>query len=70
MDDKKRISSPEGVSKLMEDMWSRHKAGRKQPENNMFLVDLPPLTEEEKEVCKNTSSAALLSRIKLSHLLE
>ena len=48
MDNKKRISSPDGVSKLMEDMWSRHKAGRKQPENNMFLVDLPPLTEEEK----------------------
>lgn len=48
MDGKKRISSPEGVSKLMEDMWWRHKAGQKQPENNMFLVDLPPLTEEEK----------------------
>ena len=48
MDNKQRIKTPEGVSKLMEDLWLRHKAGLKQPENNVFWVDFPPLTEEEK----------------------
>ena len=40
--------TPEGVSKLMEKLWTRHKAGLKQSENNVFWVDLPPLTDEEK----------------------
>ena len=48
MDNKQRIKTPEGVSKLMENLWLRHKAGLKQPENNVFWVDFPPLTEEEK----------------------
>ena len=47
-DDKQRIKSPEGVQKLMEELWHRHKTGLKRPENNVFWVDLPPLTEEEK----------------------
>ena len=48
MDNKQRIKTPEGVWKLMENLWLRHKAGLKQPENNVFWVDFPPLTEEEK----------------------
>lgn len=43
-----RIQSPEGVTRLMENLWLRHKAGLKQPGNNVFWVDFPPLTEEEK----------------------
>lgn len=50
MDDKQRISSPEGISNLVEAMWIRHKAGVNQPQNNVFWVDLPPLTAEEKAV--------------------
>ena len=48
MDNKQRIKTPEGVSKLMEDLWLRHKKGLKQSQNNVFWVDFPPLTEEEK----------------------
>ena len=48
MDNKQRIKSPEGVTKLMEELWKQHKKGLSQPRNNMFLVDLPPLTDEEK----------------------
>ena len=46
--EKNRIQTPEGVARLMENLWLRHKSGLKQPENNVFMVDLPPLTEEEK----------------------
>lgn len=44
----KTIKSPEGVSLLMENLWLRHKAGMKQRPSNVFMVELPPLTEEEK----------------------
>lgn len=45
----KKIQTPEGVALLMENMWLRHKAGMKQRSDNVFFVDFPPLTEEEKE---------------------
>ena len=32
----------------MEDLWLNHKAGNKAPQNNVFWVELPPLSEEEK----------------------
>ena len=48
MEDKKHIKTPEGVSQLMENLWLRHKAGFKQSNYNVFWVDFPPLTEEEK----------------------
>ncbi len=44
----KTIKSPEGVSLLMENMWLRHRAGMQQRPCNEFMVELPPLTEEEK----------------------
>lgn len=44
----KTIKTPEGVALLMENMWLRHKAGMKQRTDNLFFVDFPPLTEEEK----------------------
>lgn len=48
------IKSPEGVALLMENLWLRHKAGMKQRTNNVFMVDLPPLTEEEKSSIKHS----------------
>lgn len=48
MNNKQRIKTPEGVSKLMEDLWINHRAGLKQPVKNAFWIDLPLLTEEEK----------------------
>ena len=41
------IHSPEGVSLLMENLWLRHKAGIKQRPNNVYMVELPPPSEEE-----------------------
>ena len=43
----KTIKSPEGVALLMENLWLRHKTGMKQRPCNVFMVELPPLTEEE-----------------------
>lgn len=46
-DDKQKIKSPEGVKKLMEELWQRHKSGEVKPRNNIFWIDLPAPTEEE-----------------------
>ena len=46
------INSPEGIRLLMENVWLRHKAGIGQSRNNIYMVDLPPLTEEEKEAIR------------------
>lgn len=43
----KTIHSPEGVSLLMENLWFRHQAGMKQRQSNIYMVELPPPTEEE-----------------------
>ncbi|MBD5248766.1 MAG: hypothetical protein HDS58_01610 [Barnesiella sp.] len=45
--DMKTIQSPEGIALLMENLWLRHNAGMKQSPNNIFMVELPPPTEEE-----------------------
>ena len=42
----KTIQSPDGVSPLMENLWLRHKAGMKQPQSNVYMVELSPPTEE------------------------
>ena len=49
----KTIKSPEGVSLLMENMWLRHRAGMQQRPSNVFMVELPPLTEEEKAALRS-----------------
>lgn len=46
--DSQSIKSPEGVALIMENLWLRHRAGMKQRANNVFMVELPPLTKEEK----------------------
>lgn len=43
----KTIQSPDGVALLMENLWLRHKAGMKQRPSNVYMVELPPPTEEE-----------------------
>ncbi len=43
----KSIQSPDGVALLMENLWLRHKAGLKQRPCNVYLVELPPPTDEE-----------------------
>ena len=43
----KTIQSPDGVALLMENLWLRHKAGMKQRPGNVYMVELPPPTEEE-----------------------
>lgn len=43
----KSIQSPDGVALLMENLWLRHKAGMKQYPCNVYMVELPPPTEEE-----------------------
>ena len=39
-----KIQSPDEVKKLMEDLWLNHKAGNKTLNNNVFMVQLPPIT--------------------------
>lgn len=43
----KSIHSPVGVSLLMENIWLRHKTGMPQRAGNVFMVELPPPTDEE-----------------------
>ena len=46
------IQSPEGVALLIENLWLRYKAGMKQRSCNVFMVELPPPTEEELAVAR------------------
>ena len=43
----KTIQSPDGLTLLLENLWLRHKAGMKQRPSNIYMVELPPPTEEE-----------------------
>lgn len=45
--DVQSVKSPDGVALLMENLWLRHKAGLKQRSCNVYMVELPPPTEEE-----------------------
>lgn len=49
----KTIKSPEGVHSLLESLWYRRKSGHNSNCNNVYMVDLPPLTEEEKSQIDN-----------------
>lgn len=41
----------------METLWLRHRAGLKQRTGNVYMVELPPLTEaEQADARRNTSS--------------
>lgn len=43
-----RVSSPDGVKKLIEELWLRHQSGKPLNDSNIFFVDLPEPTEEER----------------------
>lgn len=43
----KTIQSPDAISLLMENLWLRHKTGMKQLPSNIYMVELPPLSDEE-----------------------
>ncbi len=47
LDNSPNIQSPYGVSMLMENLWLRSKAGLKQRPCQVFMVELPPPTEQE-----------------------
>ncbi len=49
----KSIQSPKGVALLMENLWLRHKTGMKQRRCNVYMVELPPPTEEELAKARN-----------------
>lgn len=50
MNGKQKIKSPEEVRKLMEELWINHKLGYSLPKDNVFIVELPPLTKDELEI--------------------
>ena len=45
----KRIQAPEGVAALMWELWEKHQRGETPDRGNVFLVDLPPLSDEERK---------------------
>ena len=51
----KTIQSPDEVALLMENLWLRHKAGMEQRPCNVFMVGLPPPTEEELAEARRTT---------------
>lgn len=56
---KHTIKFPDEISKLLEDLWINHKAGNKTPARNVFWVQLPPLSEEEKAAIEAKKEAEL-----------
>lgn len=49
MENKIRISCPEGIVKLIHEIGLKHRLGLEQEKNNIYMVDLPEPTEAEKE---------------------
>lgn len=43
----KTIQSPDGIALLMQNLWLRHKTGMQQRPANVYMVELPPLSDEE-----------------------
>ena len=41
------VHSPAGIKLLMEDLWLRHRNGIGRHADNIFMVELPPLTRQE-----------------------
>lgn len=44
--DSQKITT-ENIGMLMENIWHRHKVGLRQRPNNVYMVELPPPTQEE-----------------------
>lgn len=45
----KRIQTPEGVVALMLELCEKHQRGKTLDRDNVFFVDLPPLSDEERK---------------------
>lgn len=52
-----RIKAPEGVIKLMEELWSKHQTGEHTCGGRAYMVDFPEPTEEEKRIMAENRSA-------------
>ena len=71
--DKERIKSPEGVKKLMEELWLNHQSGNKLMHRRVFMVDLPEPTEEEKRIMAANHAArkpVILDETELQSLID
>lgn len=67
------IKSPEGVKKLMEELWLNHQSGKKPMPGRVFMVDLPEPTEEEKRIMAANRAArkpVIIDDNKLQNLLD
>lgn len=45
-----RIQAPEGIAKLMEELWLNHQSDCMQVPGRIFMIDLPEPTDEEKRI--------------------
>lgn len=53
----KHLDSPDGIGMLMESLWLLHQLNMPQRKNNVFIIDLSPLTEKEKAQIKAQEEA-------------
>lgn len=44
-----QIQAPEGVAALMRKLWEKNQRGETLNRGNVFFVDLPPVSEEERK---------------------
>ena len=52
-----RIQAPEGVKKLMEEIWLKHQLGEKISKAQIYMVDLPEPTAEEQRIMAANQAA-------------
>lgn len=67
-----RIQAPEGLKKLMQELWLKHHSGEESGTGRIYWVDLPEPTEEEKHVMaanRANSKPVILDEIRLQYLL-
>ena len=68
-----RIQAPEGVRKLMEELWLKHQQGEISGGGNIYWVDLPEPTEEEKRIMAANRAArkhVIFDEAELQNLLD
>ena len=53
----KHLDYPDEVVMLVESMWLRHLLDIPQRGNNVFIVDLPPLSDAEKRKYRSSEKA-------------
>ena len=68
-----RIQAPEGVRKLMQELWLKHQPGETSGGGNIYWVDLPEPTEEEKRIMAANRAArkpVIFDEAELQNLLD